>query len=93
MWVTSSAVQQNVLVSQNAGEEWQDAASQEAASMSTWLQLLSLHLAQAPRADPPLGQGEPEKTVRAGAHSSEGKQGDLDTKNYSIHTVKIPICY
>ena len=94
MWVTSSCVQQNVLVSQNAGEERQGAASQEAAGTRTfWLYLLSLHLTHAPRGEPPLGKGEPEKTASAGAQGSAGKQCDLDKKNNSVHTAKIPICY
>lgn len=92
MWVISSGVQQNVLVSQNAAEEWQNAASQEAAGTRTfWLYLLSLHLTQAPRAEPTLGRGEPEKTASADAQGSGGKQCDLDKKNNSIHTAKIPI--
>lgn len=94
-WVTSSVVQQNVLVSQSAGEERQDAAASQAAAGTPtfWLYLLSLHLTRAPRAEPPLGKGEPEETARAGAQGSGGKQCDLDEKKNSIHTAKILIRY
>ena len=94
MWVTSSAVQQNVPVLQNAGEERQGAAFQAAAGTRTsWLWLLSLHLTHVPRAEPPLGKGAPEKAASAGARGSEGRWGDLGKKNYSIHTARIPVCY
>lgn len=81
IWVLSSAVQQTVLLSQNAGEEWQDVTSQEAAGTWTfWVHLLSLHLTHAPGAEPPLWNGESEKTDSAHALGSEGRQCDLDRK-------------
>lgn len=48
MWVTSSSAQQNVLVSQNCGEECQDVASQEAADVN--ILAVSPQLASGPRA-------------------------------------------
>lgn len=93
MWVTSSVAQQKRA---RFTKRWGGTSGCCFSGGCRHTNLLAvapqLDLTHVPRTESPLGEGEPEKTARAGARGSEGKQADLGKKTNSIHTAQIPMC-